>query len=364
MKTKFILPLIGASLLANIANAETYEDLTQTEEELVERAVEQNNDFFLEHSNDPRKKDWNKLLQLRSKYNIVLSPSEDGEGFHLGLDCIGDVLDVDGQDKSVDRICNKELDDIERFRNYGKKGKRGELNNEHYTFRGLGTLPEPEPIKTEEPKEVKQEPKVEPEGKFTATFGPLLNQTPFTAEAFGFDGRLYGGKFSLTFQPTGTDFYFGGEVLGMGMVNEETKKTSVKAADGPLEDRLLGKGTADYNLGVVGVGLGAVAGHRSLFLDEKIFEVGLELNLGMLNYVIMKEITENSAHYLDGNKLEGSETNNSTSTTEIVPTFYGNLGVPLGIPHASLRLTPFGGLTGNEQGLGGFFGVTIGYSPQ
>ncbi|MBU0470187.1 MAG: hypothetical protein KJ598_04425 [Nanoarchaeota archaeon] len=361
-KSKFVLSIVTAGLVNLAAGNSSAEE----QEELAQKAIAANNQYFVQNPQDPRKKDWDRLLELKPQHLVALSPNEDGQGFHVGLDCVGDVLEAEEKEKTQMRSCNGKLDPSEWFRNYSVPSD-GFLNKEHYTFRNLGTLPkEPETIVPPQyvvvpvPGAVIERP-VE-KGKFTPALGFVYNLTPFTDEKFGFDGSMYGGKFSLTFQPRNSPFYFGGEVTAVGNENEKSKLTAPQTVDGPLEGRLFGKGSADFALSSIGLGLGAVGGNRSLFYDGKNFDLGLELSAGMINYIIMKDIAEQSAHYIDGKLVEGSEAKNSTSSTEVNPNFYGTIGLPLSFPF--VRATPFGGITAGQNGLGGLVGITVGYSPR
>ncbi len=355
-KSSMIAPALAAALYCNSAVAQQ-----PTQQELAASMTTINSIYFLQNPNDPRKKDWNKFVELIQKgEKIVLRQTADGKTF-FGLDGWGQVLDPEYQQDST---LNGFLDNSEKVPNYTVlyvKGTKPEDVN--YAFEGLPMLPENLPqmtipvaiVPVPQILEVEKEPnfKVGLGVGFVNTFSP-------EEETYDFDGKLYGGKIFATFQPKGSNFYFGPEFMLFGNRSSAENSISAPAASGPLAGELVLNGANNYSLEALGIGAGLTAGY--MFADSD-FGIGLDLTAGFMHDWIKRELTENSSFYVNGNVLEGSEVNNTTTDNESRWNMYGSLGLRLKMPYVCV--TPSVGLRTNfDNTIAPVFGVGAGYCPQ
>lgn len=175
-----------------------------------------------------------------------------------------------------------------------------------------------------------------PAGDVSVGVGYVMIKTP-AEELYNFDGFLHGGKAWVHFQPKNARWYFGPEVMFYGNEGSATKGLEVPAVDGPLAGQLVMKGTNDYSLSLMGIGAGFTGG--IMVANGEKFRFGLELQSGFMHDWMTRELTERSAHYINGMIVEGTDISNTTADAEsnfniynaiaLHPEFYG-VGLTLG----------------------------------
>ena len=198
-----------------------------------------------------------------------------------------------------------------------------------------------------------------PAGKFSAGVG-YLHLSLSADNAYGSDGQLHGGKASVTFQPRESNWYFGSEAMVYGNHASNTQYIKVPAVNGPLVGKLIMKGANEYSLQTLGIGLGFAGGYP--FLNRSKVGMGLEWSSGLMHDWVTKELTETSAHYVNGNLLEGTNISNTSSDTESKVNFYNTLGLRLKLPNVCV--IPYGGIRTNLSQINPLGGVSVGYCPK
>ena len=186
----------------------------------------------------------------------------------------------------------------------------------------------------------------------------------FTAadEKYNFAGDLYGGSLFLNVQPSFTNWYWGGRFLGYGNVSSATENIEVPAAEGPLDGQLVMRGVNDYSLESLGIGIGSTFGYMIPLGEKGLFGIGLELENGIMHDWVTRELTENSAHYINNNIVEGTNISNPSDNTETSFYGYGMGGLRIKLPYACLNIS--GGIrTNNLNNVYGMFGVGAAYCP-
>ena len=180
-------------------------------------------------------------------------------------------------------------------------------------------------------------------------------------EKYDFSGTLRGGKAFVTLHPLNTNWYFGSEAMVYGSQSSALENIEVPAKDGPLEGQLVMKGTNEYSLSALGMGLGLVGGYH--FWDEEETGMSAEVYAGFMHDWITKELTEKSAHYINGKLVEGTDISNTTSDTESQWNVYHGAGLRLNLSDFCI-IPNLGFRTNLSNSISPMGGLSVGYCPQ
>ena len=180
-------------------------------------------------------------------------------------------------------------------------------------------------------------------------------------EIYNFGGNLRGGSLSLTVQRSDTDWYWGGRILGYFGSGSNLIDINVPATEGPLAGQLVMLGKNDHALTHSGVGLGSIFGYMIPFDKEGRFGVGLELEHGFMLDFDNRKFTESSAHYIDGNVLEGSNISNHSDTIDMQLYTYLTPGLRFKFPVVCGTIS--GGARTDFSDVDGMINAGIAYCP-
>ncbi|MBI4983551.1 hypothetical protein HZC32_02805 [Candidatus Woesearchaeota archaeon] len=176
-------------------------------------------------------------------------------------------------------------------------------------------------------------------------------------EGLNTSSNLFGGKVYFAIQLANNSWYYGGELLLLKNSESNPEPVTQAATKGPLADSLKLQGSRNYSNAVRSIGGGAIIGNPALFAKW----LGLELGVGITTDLFTKKMLENSAHYINGNLLEGTDISNATSDTSSQLNGYLKIGLPVKI-YGSLCGSLEGGFRTNLRNrLDGLLGIGLGY---
>lgn len=333
----------------------------KTAEDLAKYMRDSNVEYFESHPEDYRKPDWDKFVELMNAGEPVVIKQDRNGKTYFGVDGWGQVLDREHQQLST---RNGELDLSERIPNYSIPYEaRTKPVDAHYAWDGLPLLPNSNPddlliIVPVMPYAVPGPEKEVAPGLWSFNVGYLHIFTP-AEEQSGFSGQLFGGKAGLTFQPRQTNWYFGPEVMVYGNESSAEQEFAVPATTGPLAGQLVMQGTAQPSLFNLGFGAGFTGGY--MLENDNHFGIGLELHSGIMVDLITRELLENSANYVNGVFLEGTDISNTTGDVEHKVDLYNGLGAR--VKFGEFCVTPEFAVRTNFNQIDPMYSVSLGYCP-
>jgi len=149
---------------------------------------------------------------------------------------------------------------------------------------------------------------------------------------------LHGGSISAAVKlPVG---YLGVEGMLYGNENKTTTTIAPQAVDGPLAGQLELKGKNNSSLAIIGGGASAFWGYNWPTGSNNV--VGLQAHAGFLVDQVRKNIAENSAYYLNGNVVEGTQKSNTEADTKDYGYLLLGVGVPLQFDRLCITPTVYG----------------------
>lgn len=184
-------------------------------------------------------------------------------------------------------------------------------------------------------------------------------------EATKSDGTLHGASIQLTYTPSEKKLpWLGVALSGVGNWSGADQDLEVPAVDGPLAGKLVMKGKDEYRLQTIGLGLGFIVGGEVYTNEKNSFGFGLEANNGIVYEWATHKFGENSAQYINGNLVEGTDISNHSDLVETNISLYNQLGARLRF--GNFCLTPVGGLKLSLSKLKpyGMGGLNLGYCPR
>ena len=309
------------------------------------------------------KDDWDKQKRLITEgyATVLIEPVQDKSGYCVvGLDGFPQKYDLPADKRTND----KELEKSERILNLSESNPE---NKFYFSCDRKVEVPKiapatpitPTPIVPETPKA-----KTLPEKLPFLMFSPGASYLQiFAAEdkTYGFDGNLYGGSLSLTVQPSYTNWYGGGRFSVYGNSSSKSEDITVPTTEGLLAGKLVLQGKNDYHLGHFGIGIGAMFGYMIPFDKKGKFGLGLELEPGFIHDRVTREFKESSAHYIQGNLVEGTNISNHSDDNGTQVYGYGMGGLRLKLPYICINLS--GGARTDLNGIQGMFSAGVAYCP-
>ena len=339
--------IVPAVLAGNIAYAN---EATVATDEHIAGVMTTNNSATGASQND--KDDWNhqkELIESR-EVKVLIQPVKDKpgncviglDGFPQKYELPADERTLDGELEKAEWIPNLSVQDSNRF--YFPCDLKAET---------------PKPIPPIPVPPVPEAPKLAP-----LIFSPRVSYLRIWGaedKTYGNSGILDGASLSVIIQPRITDWYFGGRVFAHGNRSSTFEDVNVPATEGPLAGQLTMQGRKDYSLETLGIGTGPLVGY-TLVSDEKgRWGIGVELENGLMHDWVTRKFAENSAHYINGNKLEGSDTSNHTDN--VSTGFYGYAMGGLRLKAPSICAILSGGARTDLDQVNGMFSVGIAYCP-
>ena len=301
VKTGIFSALVAASDDANAQEAKT-----ATPQEIID--VTKINDNAA-NVNADNKDDWNQQKKLIESNNaiVLIQPVKDKPGLCvMGLNGFPQIYDKDYKDARAasDNIIEPE----ERILNLAEQNRE---NRFYFPCDRKAETPKPAPIA---PAPIVPKPVPGKKELPFLIFSPgasymLISGTEDAT--YDNNGIIHGASLSLTVQPSFTNWYFGGRFSGYGNASSTSADINVPASEGPLAGQLVMRGKNDHALENFGIGAGSIVGYMIPIGKKGKMEgygVGLELEHGFMHDWVTREFTESSAHYINGNKLEGTET--------------------------------------------------------
>lgn len=364
-KSSLIAPILAVTIYSTNADAAD-NTAEQTKQELTQEMRRINSTYFVNNPQDKRRGYWSRVVNLIDSGKEVVLLQENGKTY-FGVDGVGQVLDKNHLQPSTE---NHKLDLSERIPNFTVPFTEGTMPEDgHYAFDGLSKVPqEKQPVpKTYTPNIVlvpgpadvieKEVPSI-----LISAGAGYLHLFAEKDEKYDFNGVLRGGKAFVTLHPRNTNWYFGSEAMVYGSQSAAFEAIEVPAKDGPLAGQLVMKGTNEYSLSALGIGLGLVGGY--LFRGEEgELGIGIELYAGIMHDWVTKELTENSAHYINDHRVEGTNISNTTSDTESQVHAYSGLGFRLN--WSDFCIIPYLGFRTNlSDSIPPMGGLSVGYCPQ
>lgn len=362
-KSSLMAPILAIALSAADANAA---DITkeQIKQELAQKMRKINSTYFVNNPQDKRRGYWGRIVNLIDSGEEVVLLQENGKTY-FAVDGWGQVLNKKHQQLSTK---NHTLDLSERIPNFTVPFTEGTMpEDKHYAFEGLAKLPQdkptvPETLTPTVPTPIT--PKPAKEDLPFLLFSPGISYLQiFSAEdeMYGFDGNLHGASLSLTVQPSFTNWYWGGRFSAYYGSGSNSVDLNAPATEGPLAGQLVMLGKNDYSLEQFGIGIGSMAGYMIPFEKEGRFGLGLELEHGIMHDWVTRKFGESSAHYINGNLVEGTNIFNNSDDTDT--TFSGYATVGLRWKLGPVCLIPAGGFRTDFSNVDGMFSAGAAYCP-
>ncbi len=357
MKLENIVKMfVPAVFAANTAYAIEAAKVATPEEIVAVRKINNNvpRDVPVSKNNE---EDWSKQedLMTSGKVRVLIEPVADQSGYCIiGLDGFPQVYDLSRVDK---RAKNGKLAEEELILNLAEKdpAKRFYFPCDRKAEVPKPTIPvSPTPITPEPTKEL-------PSLTFSAGAGYVQIWGNEDA-TYGHSGILRGGKLHLTVQRSDVKgWYWGGTAMGYYGEGSNSVDINVPATEGPLAGQLAMIGKNDYTLEQFGIGVGSMFGYMFNFENKGRFGLGLELEHGFMYDRVTREFMESSAHYINGNLVEGTTISNNSDDADTQFYTYLMPGLRAKFPFVCLNLA--GGFRTNFSDVDGMINAGIAYCP-
>ncbi|MDP3699034.1 MAG: hypothetical protein Q8R47_05600 [Nanoarchaeota archaeon] len=344
---KIVVPL---TFIANTAYAQ--EAKVATPEQIVE-VKKINNLAVTSRDNDT---DWLHQEQLidSGKVTVLIQPVEEKPGYCIvGLDGFPQKYNLPADERTKDG----KLEKAESILNLAEK----DPSKKFYFPCDLKAAPEtPNPIPDPDAPLASTK-KKSSDGKLNVGVGYLYVGTA-KDETTGFNGNMHGGSINLTYQPKKKLPYLGIALSGYGNGSSTSQDIAVPAADGPLAGKLVMKGSDEYSLQTLGLGLGLIVGGEVATNENNTFGFGLEGHAGVMHDWVTRKFGESSAQYVNGNLVEGTNISNHSDKTDTQFLMYNQVGARFRF--GDFCLTPTVGLRTNFSAAYPIGGLNLGYCPR
>ena len=205
------------------------------------------------------------------------------------------------------------------------------------------------------------------------TFSPGAGyiHTFIDPEENGNIAHLPGAELSFTFQPRGSDWYFGPFAAMYGNETSTSIPVNSAATEGPLAGQLVLRGENNYDTTIFGGALGFIVG-RDLYHNRNGFGVGVELSSALMPELTLTEFTEKSAYFTNCKVVEGKEICDLVEGSDASNTgddknfnFYASNRIGLRLEGPYFFATPsFGFRTNFESRDNVVLGLSVGYNPE
>ncbi|GEM_PF-4427338 len=199
-------------------------------------------------------------------------------------------------------------------------------------------------------------------GKFGVSAGYLVMGTAKDPETES-NGVLHGAITQLTYTPSGKRLpWIGVALSAAGNWSGLDTDLERPAVDGPLAGKLVMKGANQFSYQPLSLGVGIVVGGEVYANEKNTFGLGIEGLTMLMHDWEHHKFGENSAQYINGNMVEGSDISNHSDRIDHNLFISNQIGLRLRF--GEFCLTPSVGFRTNFAAIYPTGAATLGYCPK